>query len=228
MKKFFKFIFQAILIILIVAVGMSYCGYHLLGTAVLKKTEKVGTEVLGSQLIINFQGQKGDKYAVVIKDPPGFSNGNMIMIQNISSTETERKINQGKKTTTINYTDYTINKMTINYAVNNNDQINLKITQDNIMKYSLQNQDNFNKITTELLKNNNKSNSTINKIKSITFVNPSLALFIDGKYRNSSTISSFSVQLDDNESSNFLNVIIDVTKNLVKQADAVVYRLVKN
>lgn len=218
MKKFFKFIFKFVFIILILVLFLSYCSYDLVTKASLKKLQTMGSQMFGSELFFSRELSNGEKYAVVIENPENFAPGNMILLQSIENKST----NETNK-------NLTISGLTINYAINKDNKINLHVMRDNAKQYAnsnLQALDNLNNLLEQSGENKDGSEAKPAIVQSITFINPTLLLFIDDKYQGITTIPSFALQYNDSEKVSLLKGVLDSVTHLTDQADKAVISLI--
>jgi len=218
MKKIFKFIFKFIFIIAIIVLLFSFCSYKLVSKASNKKLEEMGTQMFGSPFYLQKELTDGNLYAIIIENPLTFTAGNMLLVQNI-------KNNQDNE----NNSNVIISGLTINYAINKDDNINLHVIRDNAKKYIQQNLEAINQLNNLLIDKNSPNNSVQKEsiVKSILFINPTLLLFIDDEYKGIATIPSFSLQYSNSEKTNLATVAFDSISGLTAQSDKAVLNLLK-
>jgi len=217
MKKFLKFILKFIFIVLILLLFVSYCSYDLLSRASVGKLENIGSQMFGSKLVIGKELSNGEKYTIVIENPQNFAAGNMILLKNIEDSNKNNR-------------NIIISGLTVNYAINKNNQINLHEMRDNVKKFAEANLKSLNDINKMLSDVDGKQNSTNKKtptVHSITFINPTLLLFIDDKYQGITTIPSFSLQYNNDAEMTLLKGALDSVTHLTTQADKAVLNLMK-
>lgn len=233
MKKFLKFIFKLLVVIAILLAFMSFCSYDLFKKAAKNKVQEVASTMFGSPVLINHELSSGENYNLIVENPSTFNPGNMILLQEINNTSTEKNVK-----------DLVLKNLTINYAINKNNKINLHIMRDNTQIYAAQNINQLNQVNqfNELFKSgnndNNQNNDSKNKsdnndkdniyVRSITFINPTLLLFIDGEYKGITTIPSFALQFSSNESSSTIKIVLETVVNLTNQSDKAVLKLYNN